>query len=449
MKIVIIEDEKTKRITMNDALIKDGYNVESFEDPVVAISYLKESEVDLVITDIRLPQMDGFEVLQKVKEMNQNIAVVMMTAFGTIESAVEAMKLGAYDYLTKPFSTDQLLLLVKKISRFKKLEEENVSLKEKLKERYSFHNIIGKSKPMQDLYDLIETISSSDVAVFIEGNSGTGKEMVANAIHYNSTRKDGPFIKLSCALLNESLLESELFGHEKGAFTGAIKFKKGRFELAHSGTIFLDDVDDIPVSSQVKLLRLLQEKEFERVGGNTTIKTDVRFICATKVDLWEKVKLNQFREDLYYRLRVMPVKLPPLCERREDIPLLINHFLKKVNKTNLHFTPDAIELLTTYHWPGNVRQLENSIYRITALIKGKEITKEMIPNDLILPKDEKTVFDFSKSNQINLDKMIQEIELSAINWACEKSNKNQSKAAELLGIKRTTLRDKMKKYNLL
>ncbi|MHB8871932.1 MAG: sigma-54 interaction domain-containing protein, partial [Candidatus Doudnabacteria bacterium] len=350
---------------------------------------------------------------------------------------------------TKPFSTDQLLLLVKKISRFKKLEEENVSLKEKLKERYSFHNIIGKSKPMQDLYDLIETISSSDVAVLIEGGSGTGKEMVANAIHYSSTRKDGPFIKLSCALLNESLLESELFGHEKGAFTGAIKFKKGRFELAHSGTIFLDDVDDIPVSSQVKLLRLLQEKEFERVGGNTTIKTDVRFICATKVDLWEKVKLNQFREDLYYRLRVIPVKLPPLRERREDIPLLIDHFLKKVGKTNLYFTPEAIELLTSYNWPGNVRQLENSIYRITALIKGKEITKEMIPNDLIPPKDEKTVFDISKAKQINLDKMMQEIELSAINWACEKSNKNQSKAAELLGIKRTTLRDKMKKYNLL
>ncbi|MFA5804421.1 MAG: sigma-54 dependent transcriptional regulator [Melioribacteraceae bacterium] len=449
MKIIIIEDEKTKRITMNDALIKDGYNVESFEDPVVAINYLKESEIDLVITDIRLPQMDGFEVLQKVKEMNQNIAVVMMTAFGTIESAVEAMKLGAYDYLTKPFSTDQLLLLVKKISRFKKLEEENVSLKEKFKERYSFHNIIGKSKPMQDLYDLIETISSSDVAVLIEGGSGTGKEMVANAIHYNSTRKDGPFIKLSCALLNESLLESELFGHEKGAFTGAIKFKKGRFELAHSGTIFLDDVDDIPISSQVKLLRLLQEKEFERVGGNTTIKTDVRFICATKVDLWEKVKLNQFREDLYYRLRVIPVKLPPLRERREDIPLLIDHFLKKVGKTNLYFTPEAIELLTSYNWPGNVRQLENSIYRITALIKGKEITKEMIPNDLILPKDEKTVFDISKANQINLDKMIQEIELSSINWAVEKSDHNQSKAAELLGIKRTTLRDKMKKYNLL
>lgn len=449
MKIIIIEDEKTKRITMNDALIKDGYNVESFEDPVVAISYLQESDVDLVITDVRLPKMDGFEVLQKVKELNPHTAVVMMTAFGTIESAVEAMKLGAYDYLTKPFSIDQLLLLVKKFGRFKKLEEENISLKEKLQERYSFHNIIGKSKPMQDLYDLIETISSSDVAVLVEGDSGTGKEMVANAIHYNSLRKDGPFIKLSCALLNESLLESELFGHEKGAFTGAIKLKKGRFELAHNGTIFLDDVDDIPISSQVKLLRLLQEKEFERVGGNTTIKADVRVICATKIDLWEKAKLNQFREDLYYRLRVIPVKLPPLCERKEDIPLLIDHFLKKVSKTTLHFTPEAIELLTSYSWPGNVRQLENSIYRISALIKGIEITKEMIPSDLIPTKNEKTMFDISEANQINLEKMIQEVESSAINWAIRKSDHNQSKAAELLGIKRTTLRDKMKKYNLL
>lgn len=449
MKILVIEDEKTKRITMNDALEKAGYDVESFEDPVVALNYLKDFEADLVITDVRLPQMDGFEVLQKIKEEHPRISVVMMTAFGTIESAVEAMKLGAHDYITKPFSIDQLLLLVKKFKRIKNLEEENVTLKEKLQERYSFHNIIGKSKPMQELYDLIETVSSTDTAVLIEGESGTGKEMVANAIHYNSNRKNGPFVKLSCALLNESLLESELFGHEKGAFTGAVKSKRGRFELAHGGTIFLDEVDDIPVASQVKLLRLLQEREFERVGGTTTFKTDVRFICATKINLWQKVKQNQFREDLYYRLRVIPVNLPPLRERREDIPLLINHFLKKINRPELNFNSEAVELLTSFNWPGNVRQLENSIYRIAALVKEKELTKDMIPEDLIHISNSKSIIDFRKFSSVDLEKMVREVEIGAINWAIEKSGKNQSKAAELLGIKRTTLRDKMKRYNLL
>lgn len=447
MKIVIIEDEKTKRITMNDALIKAGFSVESFEDPIVALNYLNETDADLVITDVRLPKMDGFGVLKKVKEKNPKTDVVMMTAFGTIESAVDAMKLGAYDFITKPFSIDQLLLLVKKFMVVKNLEEENISLKEKLQERYSYHNIIGKSKPMQELYDLLETISFTDASVLIEGESGTGKEMVANAIHYMSSRKAGPFVKLSCALLNESLLETELFGHEKGAFTGAVKSKKGRFELADGGTIFLDEVDDIPISFQVKLLRLLQEKEFERVGGTQTIKTNVRFICATKIDLWEKVKANEFREDLYYRLRVIPIKLPPLRERQEDIPLLINHFIKKSDKPELSFTPEAMDLLTSQKWPGNVRQLENSIHRVSALSKGKEISKEMIPEDLIQINTKNKFLDLSNCTKINLDNMLIDIESSAIKWALEKSGNNQSKAADLLGIKRTTLRDKMKKYN--
>ena len=366
MRIIVIDDEKIKRTTMTDVLNKAGYNVESFETPIAALAHFEKFGSDIVITDIRMPGLDGFEVLRKVKSISPNTAVVMITGYGTIESAVEAMKLGAYDYLTKPFSSDQLLLVISKVRRFIELENENISLKEKLSEIYSFHNIIGKSRVMRQLYEKLETISKTDMAVLIEGESGTGKEIVANAIHYNSVRKNKPFIKLSCAILNESLLESELFGHVKGAFTGAIKDNKGRFELANGGTLFLDDVDDIPKSFQVKLLRVLQEKEFEKVGGNISMKVDVRVISATKVDLLSKVKKNEFREDLYYRLNVIPIKLPPLRERREDIVLLLNHFAKKIGKENLEFSNDALEVLINYNWPGNVRQLENTLCRIVA-----------------------------------------------------------------------------------
>ncbi|MDZ7767530.1 MAG: sigma-54 dependent transcriptional regulator [Melioribacteraceae bacterium] len=271
------------------------------------------------------------------------------------------------------------MLIVKRYQQLKNLLDENISLKRKLEERYSFHNLIGKSKVMQELFEQIELVSDNEMSILIEGESGTGKEVVANAIHYNSPRKEKPFIKLSCAALNESLLESELFGHEKGAFTGAYKEKKGRFEIADGGSLFLDDVDDIPMTSQVKLLRVLQEREFERVGGTKPIKVDVRVICATKVDLWEKVKKGEFREDLYYRLRVIPIRIPSLRERKEDIPLLVSHFLKKSGREKIKFTGEALDTISCYDWPGNIRQLENAVYRIAALSKGNEITKDMIP----------------------------------------------------------------------
>lgn len=448
MRIIIIDDEKIKRTTMTDVLKKAGYNVESFETPIAALAHFEKFGSDIIITDIRMPGLDGFEVLRKVKSISPNTAVIMITGYGTIESAVEAMKLGAYDYLTKPFSSDQLLLVVNKVRRYLELEIENISLKEKLSETYSFHNIIGKSKIMQQLYEKLEMISKTDMTVLIQGESGTGKEIVANAIHYNSLRKDKPFIKLSCAMLSESLLESELFGHVKGAFTGAIKDKKGRFESANGGTLFLDDVDDTPKSVQVKLLRVLQEKEFEKVGGNTLVKVDVRVISATKVNLWEKVKNNEFREDLYYRLNVIPINLPPLRERKEDIVLLLNHFAKKIGKENLKFSNDALETLINYDWPGNVRQLENLLYRIVAFTDSDIIKKDMIPNEILHMNQRSLPINFNGVEKIQLDKIVEEVELAALSWAYKKARGNQSKAAELLGIKRTTFRDKKIKYNI-
>lgn len=449
IRIIVIEDERIKRITMSEALRKAQYQVNDFGNPVLALNYFEKNGSDIVISDIRMEDLDGFEVLEKVKLINPNTEVILMTAFGTIEAAVEAMKKGAYDYITKPFSSEQLLLLIQKYEKVKLLQDENISLKKKLEDRYSFHNLIGKSKIMNDLFDQIEMISSSEMSVLIEGESGTGKEVVANAIHYNSHRKEKPFVKLSCAALNDSLLESELFGHEKGAFTGAYKEKQGRFEIANEGSLFLDDVDDIPMSSQVKLLRILQEREFERVGGTKPIKIDVRVICATKVDLWEKVKKKQFREDLFYRLRVIPIRIPSLRERKEDIPLLIEYFLKKGVKNDMNFTPEALELISCFDWPGNVRQLENAVYRISALTKQKEITKEMIPEDLLCSQKKSQKILFNNNDFIDLTSFVENIEKEAVIWALDKANQNQSKAAELLKLKRTTLRDKMKKLGIV
>lgn len=448
MRIIVIDDEKIKRTTMRDVLLKAGYQVESFESPLAALTYFEKFGADIVITDIRMPDLDGFEVLQKVKTLNSDTEVIMITGYGTIESAVEAMKLGAFDYITKPFSSDQLLIVVSKVRRYLELEDENISLKEKLSEIYSFHNIVGKSKLMRQLYEKLETVSKTDMAVMIEGESGTGKEIVANAIHYNSLRKNKPFVKLSCAILNESLLESELFGHVKGAFTGAVRDKKGRFELANGGTLFLDDVDDIPLSFQVKLLRVLQEKEFERVGGDSSFKTDVRVISATKVNLLKKVQNHEFREDLFYRLNVIPLNLPPLRERKEDIPLLLNHFAKKIGKDNIHFSKEAIDILINFDWPGNVRQLENTLCRIIAFADSDNITKDMIPFDILSTKGKSFPINFNGIEKIDFDKIVEEVESAAINWAYTKAEGNQSKAAELLGIKRTTFRDKMTKYSI-
>jgi DNA-binding NtrC family response regulator len=446
MRVIVIEDEKTKRITLTDALKKTGHDTEAFEHPVPALQYVERHGADVVVTDFRLPGMNGIEVLERIKKLNPQTTVVVMTAYGTVESAVQAMKLGAYDYIMKPFSSERLLLILEKLEAMHRLVEENRTLKQKLQGRYSFHSLIGKSKVMGEIYDQIETIAKTDATVLIEGESGTGKELVANAIHYNSARRNGPFIKLSCAVLSDSLLESELFGHEKGAFTGALKERKGRFELADGGTLFLDDVDDIPISSQVKLLRVLQEREFERVGGTRPLRVDVRLICATKKNLQLLMEEGKFREDLFYRLNVLPIKLPPLRERKEDIPLLVGHFLKMFNKPTLRFSPEAIEQLVQLDWPGNVRQLENLVQRMAALANGDVITKEMLPPEI--NKEKRQLWNFNGVEALSLDGLIEEMEKGALQWALKKAGGNQTEAATFLSLSRTTFRDKLKKYGL-
>ncbi len=449
MRVFIIEDERIKLITLSDALKKRGFEVYAFDDPIKAIDEFERIGADVVVSDIRMPGMNGIEVLKRVKEKNPDTAVIMITAYPTVESAVEVMKTGAYDYITKPFRSEDLIVLLDKIAKIKKLEAENRELKTKLYEKYRLHNIIGASSKMQEIFNKIEMVSKTDLTVLIEGESGTGKELVAQAIHYNSPRRDKPFVKVSCVALPETLLESELFGHVKGAFTGALKDRKGRFEIANGGTIFLDDIDDIPLSIQAKLLRVMQFKEFERVGSSEIIKVDIRFICATKTNLWQKVIEGKFREDLYYRLNVVPIKLPPLRERKEDIPFLLEHFIKQMGK-NIKFSQEAISKLMAYDWPGNVRQLENAICRIVSFIDKDTVTAEDIPNDIFQPIENKKIIDsdFTNLESLDLNKLIEEVEIKAIKWALQKSGGNKAKASKLLGLKRTTFIEKLRKYKL-
>ncbi|MBI3753184.1 MAG: sigma-54-dependent Fis family transcriptional regulator [Deltaproteobacteria bacterium] len=452
MKILVVEDEKIKRITLTDALLKEGYDVLAVDNPIDGLNVCKEREFDVVITDIRLPHMDGLDLLKEIKSLRPDITAIVMTAYATVDSAIKAMKLGAYDYIAKPFSSEELILILERLKDFRRLAEENIRLKQEITERYSFGNIVGKSKKMKDVYGLIETVAPRDATVLIIGESGTGKELIANAIHYNGLRKDKPFIKFSCAALAETLLESELFGHERGAFTGAVKERKGRFELANGGSIFLDDIDDIPLSMQTKLLRVLQEKEIERVGGTKTIKVDIRIICATKVDLLKMVKQNKFREDLYYRLNIVPVNLPPLRERKEDIPLivdtLLNKYCAKVEKKT--FCPEAMKLLVNYDWPGNVRELENVVERVVALTKSNDIRAEDLP-DFLMASSEKMcdrhLIDVMEE-AASFEDMIKDMEKRLLALALEKAGGNKSEAARLLKMKRETLRDKVEKYGI-
>ncbi len=335
---------------------EEGFEISLSKSPLLALDLLEKEEFEVALVDYKMPEMNGIELLKKIKERQPDCTVIIMTAFGTIQTAVEAMRLGAYDYITKPFSNEELVLAIERIVEVQSLKRENIELKEQLKERHSFHKLIGKSKSMQEIYDLSSMVAKSDSTVLITGETGTGKEMVADAIHYTGLRQDSPYIKVSCALFSKDILESELFGHEKGAFTGAINDKKGRFEIADRGTIFLDDVDDIPLELQVKLLRVLQQFEFERVGGTETIKVDVRVIAASKANLLEKIKKGEFREDFYYRLNVVPIHLPPLKERKEDIPLLIDVFVKKYSSNiPMQIPNQVIDYLLNYGWQGNVR----------------------------------------------------------------------------------------------
>jgi len=452
IKIMVVDDEPLMRVTIQDALVGEGYEAVSVETGRKGVDLLHKAQWDILITDLRLPDMDGIQILKEVKPLNPQTDVILITAYGSIDSAVTAMKEGASDYLTKPFSMDELLLIVKRLVRIKRLEEENLLLRKKVEERYGLEGLVGKSPQMLKIYDLIETVSQTDTTVLIHGESGTGKELVANAIHLRSPRKSGPFIKVNCAALPESLLESELFGHEKGAFTGAIKQRKGRFEMADGGTLFLDEIGDISPGVQVKLLRVLQERQFERVGGNETLSVDVRLICATQKDLKEEIRKGNFREDLYYRLNVVPIILPPLRERREDILLLADHFLskffKKMGKEISGLSDEAKTLLLKYPFPGNIRELENMLERAIALIKGKVIQADDLPEEVcghpIAVHDVCEKIHGSKP-LANATKLFEKKYIQSV---LEKTKGKKGQAADILGISRKTLWEKIKELEI-
>jgi DNA-binding NtrC family response regulator len=374
--VLLIDDEPLMRLSMTDALRAVGYDVRAAATGQEGMDLLSQAVFDIVITDFRLPGADGLQLLQACKQRSPRTEVIVITAHGSVETAVEAMKRGAYDFITKPFAMDELLLIVDRLSKVLALRAENVELREALEGKFNFEGILGKNHRMRDVLERVQLISATDSTVLVVGESGTGKELIANAIHRNSPRQDHALVKISCAALPESLLEAELFGHEKGAFTGALRQRRGRFELAHKGTLFLDEIGEISPVVQVKLLRVLQERQFERVGGNETIEVDVRLVCATQKDLKKEVQQGRFREDLYYRLNVVPVVLPPLRERREDVMLIAEHMLRtrceRTNKPLKGFSQGAQELLLRYSFPGNIRELENLIERAVALGQPNE-----------------------------------------------------------------------------
>ncbi len=445
MKILIIEDEKISRITLNDMLQKEGYQVQTAQTGPEGLKRFEQGTFDLVIADLRLPGMDGLELLRRIKEKKADTTIILMTAYGTVESAVKALKLGAYDYLTKPFSPDHLLNILRNAEKLRRVLNENRQLKKRL-ELMENKPLIGNSPPMRHLREIIRHVARHDSTVLIVGESGTGKELVARALHENSWRKNQPFLAVNCAAIPESLLESELFGYEKGAFTGATRRHLGYFERADHGTLLIDDIDDMPMSMQVKLLRVLQEQEFIRIGGWETVKVDVRVIAATKVDLKERVRQGRFREDLFYRLNIIPIILSPLREHKEDIPQLIEHFLRRQNasaKWQL-FSPRLLQRLSQYDWPGNVRELENFVERFVAFSDMASFDPYAI---LPQPAYEKLTPGAEPANETygTFNDFIAAKEREIIDWALHKARHNISRAAELLGLPRTTLRSKLDK----
>ena len=445
--ILLIEDDEILRITISDSLKKMGWPVTAAEDGQEGLNLIKKNNFDIVISDIRLPKINGIDVLKEVKNYYPNTEVIMITAFGNIEDAVGIIKFGAYDYITKPFHTDDLIFRIKKIIDYQILKNDYAALKNQCDD-HSLLNIIGKSNMMQGVFDLIERVSKVDSNILITGESGTGKGLVANIIHLKSKRAKNPFIKVSCAALPETLLESELFGHEKGSFTGAIKRRYGRFEMAKDGTIFLDEIGEIPMSIQVKLLRAIQESEFERVGGEETIKVDVRIISAARKNLEKAIEDGEFREDLYYRLKVIPIHIPPLRERKEDIPLLVDYFIKRFNKKLgklVEITPEALKCLMDYDFPGNVRELENIIERSVALSAGDTINAY----DIVMAVEKDGFISLRNEDIPSLKDVISKTEMTHLMKVLEKTNWNRIKAAKILGISRKNLWEKLKAYNIV
>lgn len=447
MRILVVDDEKLFRVSLCDGLDEAGFETHGLSSAEEVMEELKKNVYDVVLTDLRLPRMNGIALLKKIKKSSPDVIVIVMTAYATVQTAVEAIKQGAYDYITKPFSSEELFLILKRFAKYQSILKENINLKKQLESQYEYKNLIGKSKVMRDIFHLIKIVSSSDSSILISGGTGTGKEMIADAIHFNGARKKGPYIKVSCATISKDILESELFGHVKGAFTGAIKEKKGRFELADKGTLFLDDVDDIPIELQVKLLRVLEEHSFEKVGDTKKIKVDIRVIAATKVDLQKMVDEGKFRADLFYRLNVVPIYVPPLRERREDIHILIEHFIKIYSQDKpLQFAPSVIKRLIDYSWPGNVRELRNIIERLALISEGEVIKENLLPDEL-LGSPQPLVNPLSENEPLN--EILEKTEIIILRNAISKTSGNQTKTAKLLKIPISTLRSKLQKYGLI
>lgn len=455
--ILVVDDEPNYLIVLSELLKEEGYEVITAQKGEDGLKIVQDTDLDLVITDMRMPGMDGLELLKSVKSFNKDLPVIMITAFGEVEKAVVAMKAGAYNYLAKPFNNDELLLNIRKAIDHYGLLRENLRLRDEARVRYGFASIVGKNERMLEIYHLIEKVAPTSASVLITGESGTGKELVAKAIHINSPREKSPFISVNCAALPETLLESELFGHERGAFTGATSMRKGRFELADTGTLFLDEIGDIPLPLQAKLLRVLQERSFERVGGSHLIKVNVRIITATNKELKDEVDAGRFREDLYYRLNVLHIHMPPLRERSDDIPMLTHHFINKfaemLNKPNLRISGDALRYLVNQSWEGNVRELENTIERSAILCSNDVIQVEDVHPEITSSQKEDNWspdIDFEQfiPASLPLPEVLSGVEEQMVKRALKEANYVQARAAESLGITKSLLQYKIKKYNL-
>lgn len=453
-RILVIEDDDGVRETLIALLEDAGYEVEAAADGPPAIALAKQSLFHLYMIDLRLPSISGIEIMAKIKKINADAVCIVLTAYATIELSVQAMRAGAFDFISKPFQIDVVLNLVKNAIEFNRLKLENLSLKKMVRDKYRFENMVGSSPEMNRVYELIERVADSDSTILIQGESGTGKEIVAKTIHFNSTRRDKPLIPINCGAIPEGLLESELFGHEKGAFTGATSSRTGRFEMAHGGTLFLDEIGELPLSLQVKLLRVLQERTFERVGGVKSIQIDVRIVAATNQDLEKAIEEKRFREDLYYRLNVIPINIPPLRKRKDDIPLLVDHFIEKFNRKKNKkvkgITTEAIALLLKYYWPGNIRELENLVERMMVLMNNEDmITTEDVPEKLIMSRRKNLPFHFELPEEgIVFSEIVSAFENQILDLSLSRANGVKNRAAQLLHMNRTTLVEKLKKRRL-
>ncbi len=456
--ILVVDDDRAIRESLNSLLSDKGYDVFTVEDGHQAIDAVRQREWDIALVDLKMPGIDGLEVLREVTKISPNTRVIIITGYATVESAVEAMKQGAVDYIAKPFTVDELLIRLEKTLENVRLLHENIYLREQLNERYKFNNILGKSDVMQDIFRLIEKVAPTDSTILIRGESGTGKELIARAIHHHSLRKNEKFIAVDCGALPETLFESELFGHVKGSFTGAVVTKRGLLEVANNGTFFLDEIGDLSIGIQSKLLRVLQEKEFRQVGGIKNIKVDVRVIAATNRNLEKMIESGNFREDLFYRVNIVPIYLPSLRERKDDIPLLVNHFLESYNKKRKKnikgVSSDAMNILMNFEWPGNVRELEHTIERLVIMSEGDIIEAEKLPIQLTGKRvcfnitTPKTNEELKRMRKQMREKAVENIERAFIIEALKRNQWNVSKTAREVGLKRQNLQAMMRKYNV-